>query len=434
MVLRNFNATVQSRTGTLTEVVEDIELESQGYRSISKAVIPFCRSKTISLSAKSMKPFTKLFVYFDKQDVSVYVTPAATGAVGSTFGSFSDVETPVAGSTLVSDGIGNFEASFTIPDPKVVGNPRFKTGDVEVVVTADPNNRQVGDGANELVARETFAEAIYSAKGTLDTQQETIIATRNAIVRTTRLNESSGLILGAPVPIPPPADGDTDMDPLAQTFIVLDSGNPDATNIGTFITSCDVYFFDKDDSYPVVMEVRNVINGTPGPKILPFGRKTLQSGEITTSNDGSVATTFTFDSPVYVQGGSQYAICMLTNTPVYKVWISDLGTQDTSGNEISKQPHVGVLYKSSNNDSWVASPTQDLKFTLRRAKFDTSAAGLVTLQNKALPVKTLKINPLEMTDANTTLKINHVGHAMHTTGNNVTIFSIMSFSREKNFF
>ncbi len=426
MVLRNFNATVQSRTGTLTEVVEDIELESQGYRSISKAVIPFCRSKTISLSAKSMKPFTKLFVYFDKQDVSVYVTPAATGAVGSTFGSFSDVETPVAGSTLVSDGIGNFEASFTIPDPKVVGNPRFKTGDVEVVVTADPNNRQVGDGANELVARETFAEAIYSAKGTLDTQQETIIATRNAIVRTTRLNESSGLILGAPVPIPPPADGDTDMDPLAQTFIVLDSGNPDAENIGTFLTSCDVYFFDKDDSYPVVMEVRNVINGTPGPKILPFGRKTLQSGEITTSNDGSVATTFTFDSPVYVQGGSQYAICMLTNTPVYKVWISDLGTQDTSGNEISKQPHVGVLYKSSNNDSWVASPTQDLKFTLRRAKFDTSAAGLVTLQNKALPVKTLKINPLEMTDANTTLKINHVGHAMHTTGNNVTIDGVKS--------
>ena len=428
MVLRNYNATTQSRSGTLTEVVEDIELESQGFRSISKQVIPYVRSKTINISAKSMKPFTKLFVYFDKQDVSVYVTPAATGAVGTTFGSFSDVETPVASSTMISDGVGNFEASFTIPDPKVQGNPRFKTGDVEVVVTADPNNRQVGDGANELVARETFAEAIYSAKGTLDTQQETIISTRNATVRTSRLNETSGLIVGSEVAAPWGDEGSADDsgDPLSQTFIVIDTGNEDASKLGTFATSCDVYFFEKDDTYPVTMEIRGVINGSPSAKILPFGRKTLQSGEITTSTDASVATTFTFDSPVYMQGGAQYSICLLTNTPDHKVWISDLGTQDTSGNEISKQPHVGILFKSANNNSWVPSPTQDLKFTMRRASFDTSAAGLVTLQNKTLPVKTLKVNPLEMTDASTTLKINHFGHAMHTTGNNVTVDGVKS--------
>jgi len=174
------------------------------------------------------------------------------------------------------------------------------------------------------------------------------------------------------------------------------------------------------------MELRNAINGAPGKKVLPFGRKTLQSNEITTSTDGSVATTFTFDSPVYMQGGTQYSICLLANTPDHKVWISDLGTQDTSGNEISKQPHVGVLFKSSDNNTWVPSPTQDMKFTLRRASFDTSAAGLVTLQNKTLPVKSLKVNPLEMTDASTTLKINHVGHAMHTTGNNVTIDGVKS--------
>jgi len=428
MVLRNYNATTQSRSGTLTEVVEDIELESQGFRSISKQVIPYVRSKTINISAKSMKPFTKLFVYFDKQNVSGFVTPAATGAVGTTFGSFSDVETPVVGSTMISDGVGNFEASFTIPDPKVAGNPRFKTGDVEVVVTADPNNKQVGDGANELVARETFAEAIYSAKGTLDTQQETIISTRNATIRTTRLDEASGLILGGEVVAENYNGGDDDGgDPLAQTFIVIDTEKSDQIETtGSFITSCDVYFFAKDDNYPVVMELRNAINGSPGKKVLPFGRKTLQSNEITTSTDGSVATTFTFDSPVYMQGGAQYSICLLANTPDHKVWISDLGTQDTSGNEISKQPHVGVLFKSSDNNTWVPSPTQDMKFTLRRASFDTSAAGLVTLQNKTLPVKSLKVNPLEMTDASTTLKINHVGHAMHTTGNNVTIDGVKS--------
>ena len=419
MVVRTYNATQQTRTGVLTEVFEDIEYSSDGFRSIAKTAIPYVRSKTISFEAKSLKPFTKLYVFFDKQSVNKYVTPGASGAVGTAFSNFSDVETPVAGSTLISDGVGNCEGTFTIPNPRVAGNPRFATGDIDFVITADPNNKQVGDGANEIVARETYAEAIYSARGILDTQQETIIATRNAIVSTTDLFEEGEVIVGSEYT--PPR-----MDPLAQTFIVLDTDVQNDNVSGSFVTSCDVFFFAKDNTYPVTMEIRNVINGVPGPKILPFGRKTLQSSEVTTSTDGNTATTFTFDSPVYMQGGTEYSICLLANTPEYKVWIADLGTQDTSGNEITDQPHVGVLFKSSNNSTWVPSPTQDMKFSLKRAKFDTNAAGLVTLQNKTLPVKTLNPNPLEMTDNSTTLKINHASHGMYSTANNVTIDGVKS--------
>jgi hypothetical protein len=419
MVVRNYTATQQSRTGVFTEVYEDIELTSNGFRSVSKTLIPYARSKTISFTAKSLKPFTKLYIYFDKQVVNAYVTPSASGGIGTAYSNFSDVETPVAGSTLISDGVGNCEGTFTIPDPKISGNPRFSTGDIEFVLTADPNNKQVGDGANEIVVRQTYAEAIYSAKGILDTQQETIIATRNAITRTTALSETGGIIVGAEVVV-------RSMDPLAQTFIVLDTDNQDEGVTGAFLTSCDIFFFEKDANYPVAMEVRNVINGSPGPKILPFGRKTLQSSEVSTSTDGNTATTFTFDSPVYVQGGTEYSICLLANTPDYKVWISDLGTQDTAGNEITDQPHVGVLFKSSNNSTWSPSPTQDMKFSLKRAKFDTTAAGLVTLQNQSLPTKTLKTNPLEMTDASTVLKINHDSHGMYSTSNNVTIDGVKS--------
>jgi hypothetical protein len=430
MVLRNYAATQQSRTGVLTEVFEDIEHTSNGFRSVSKTLIPYARSKTITFTAKSLKPFTKLHVYFDNRVVNVYVTPGASGAIGTTYSNFSDVQTPVAGSTLISDGVGNCEGTFTIPDPKISGNPRFSTGDIEFVLTADPNNAQVGDGANEIVVRQTYAEAIYSAKGILDTQQETIIATRNAITRTTALSETGGIILGADLGGGGDGGGDGDGggggDPLAQTFIVLDTDNQDEGVTGAFLTSCDIFFFEKDANYPVAMEVRNVINGSPGPKILPFGRKTLQSSEVSTSTDGSVATTFTFDSPVYVQGGTEYSICLLANTPDYKVWISDLGTQDTAGNEITDQPHVGVLFKSSNNSTWSPSPTQDMKFSLKRAKFDTTAAGLVTLQNQSLPTKTLKTNPLEMTDASTVLKINHDSHGMYSTSNNVTIDGVKS--------
>jgi hypothetical protein len=359
-----------------------------------------------------------MYVYFDKRVVNAHVTPASSGAIGTTHLNFSDVATPVAGSTLITDGIGNCEGTFLIPDPKISGNIRFQTGDVEFVLTSNVNNAQVGDGTNEIVARETYAEAVYSAKGILDTQQETIISTRNAILKTTQLNEESGIILGGEVVVP--------MDPLAQTFIVLDTNTQDEGVTGAFLTSCDIFFFAKDDTYPVTMEIRNVINGAPGPKVLPFGRKTLQSSEVSLSDDGNTATTFTFDSPVYVLGGTEYSVCLLTNTPDYKVWISDLGTQDTSGNEITDQPHVGVLFKSSNNTAWVPSPTQDMKFSLKRAKFDTTAAGLVTLQNKALSSRTLKNNPLEMLDASTTLKILHPSHGMYSATNNVTITGVVS--------
>ena len=423
MVDQNYNAITQTRSGTNTEVSEDFELTSNGFKSIAKTVIPYARQRVITFTVTSLKPFTKLFIYFDKTLVNNYVTPASSGAIGTTFLNFSDVATPIAGSNLISDGVGNCNGTFTIPDPKQGGNPKFPTGDLSFVITADPNNKQVGDGANEIVARETYAEAMYSANGMLDTQQETIISTRNAIVKTTNLTENSGIILGAVIPTPEPVDNI--MDPLAQTFIVLDTDSGAGTT-GAFLTSCDIFFFQKDPAFPVTMEIRNVVNGSPGPKVLPFGRKTLGAGSISTSNDGNTATTFTFDSPVYVQGGTEYSICLLANTPDYKVWISDLGTQDTSGNEITDQPHVGVIFKSSNNSTWVPSPTQDMKFSMKRAKFDTSAAGLVTLQNKTLPAKTLAANSLEMLDNSTALKVNHPGHGMFSILNNVTIDGVRS--------
>ena len=430
MVMRNYQATRQTRTGTLTEVVEDIELTSNGFRSVANTLLPYTRSKTISFTAKGLKPFTKMYAYFDKRAVNAHVTPASSGAIGTTNLNFSNVATPVAGSTLITDGVGNCEGTFLIPDPKISGNIQFKTGDIEFILTSNVNNAQVGDGANEIVARETYASSTYSSKGILDTQQETIISTRNAVLRTTSLTDSSfdisNQLDGGGDDGGGDDDGDGGDDPLAQTFIVLDTENSGEDVTGVFLTSCDIFFFAKDDTYPVTMEIRNVINGVPGPKVAPFGRKTLESGEVSISNDGSTATTFTFESPVYVQGGTEYAICLLTNTPDYKVWIADLGTQDTTGNEITDQPHVGVLFKSSNNSTWVPSPTQDMKFSLKRAKFDTTAAGSVTLQNKALPSRTLKLNPLEMLDASTVLNVLHPSHGMYNTSNNVTIAGVKS--------
>jgi hypothetical protein len=73
-----------------------------------------------------------------------------------------------------------------------------------------------------------------------------------------------------------------------------------------FLTSIDLYFQSKDDNVPVTLQIRDTVNGYPGQKLLPFSEKTLNPMS-NTSSDGTTATTFTFDSPVYLQENTEYA-------------------------------------------------------------------------------------------------------------------------------
>ena len=54
------------------------------------------------------------------------------------------------------------------------------------------------------------------------------------------------------------------------------------------------------------MQIREVINGVPGARILPNATKRLERADINTSQESEgvtsfVGTTFTFDDPVYLQ-------------------------------------------------------------------------------------------------------------------------------------
>ena len=77
---------------------------------------------------------------------------------------------------------------FAIPDPKISGNPQFQTGDILFKITGSSTD------ANDP---STFAQTTYSAKGILETQQETIIATRNGRLATENVNQSRGIERGS---------------------------------------------------------------------------------------------------------------------------------------------------------------------------------------------------------------------------------------------
>ena len=136
-------------------------------------------------------------------------------------------------------------------------------------------------------------------------------------------------------------------------------------------------------------------NGYPTNDVLPFAQKYLNPSSVNTSTDASTATTFTFPSPVYLQEGTEYCLVLKTDSTDYAVYTARLGeTVIGSDRTVSKQPATGVLFKSANDSTWTPEQMEDLKFNMKKAVFDTTTSGTVTLANKDLPSRTLGANPL----------------------------------------
>ena len=378
----------QTRTGMRQRLVPQTVRNSIGDRIINVAFVPFIRSRTISFNATRMKPNTRVYAFFDNIDISAYVTPDS-------------------GSNLDTDNNGSVSGTFTIPDPTNNANPRWRTGTRVFRLTSNQN-----DNRTDV---ETSAESDYVARGVLETVQNTIISTRepqlvrtdttdNRSVTRTSTRESTRTIGW--------------VDPLAQTFMIDDEG-------GVFLTSLDCYFSSKDDNIPITIQIREVVNGYPGSVILPFSEKTINPSSVNTSTDGTTATTFTFDSPVYIQENTEYCFVLLANSNNYNAYVARMGeTVLGSDRTISQQPYAGVLFKSQNGSTWTADQNEDIKFKVKRAEF-SNVTGTGTLVNESLPARTLKNNPIRtLSDSSSIIRVSHPNHGMHGTSNNVTISGV----------
>jgi hypothetical protein len=216
---------------------------------------------------------------------------------------------------------------------------------------------------------------------------------------------------------------------LGQTFI-------NNFGDGTFLTSIDLFFETKDDNIPVTIGILETLGQKPGKKVLPFSTVTKNPSDINVSSDGTTATTFTFDSPVFIDGSETYAVGIDTVSTNYKVYVSELGkTVIGSTRRVSEQPLMGSLFKSQNIGPRNEVPFEDLKMVLRRAKFTTGTTASLDLTNDTLPTKRLKTNPIEVNataGSGTTfgsnpkiLKVNHLNHCM-SSGDSVTIAGLTS--------
>lgn len=480
----------QSRTGVSTAIALKTDYQQVDDRVVSTALIPFIRSRNLLIQAHKLKPKTRFYPYFDGVDISAYCTPATkliytpssgtfdyttnvggqasetkrriegdsqvclnvgdvitnstatasavvvnryldengayclsllnvigtftagqtiSGSVTSAQGTVVSISTP---STLVTSSIGDVEFLYNIPNTDAV---RFRTGTRELKLV--DTSTYAGDYTSRGIAT-------YEATGTLTTKQATINAVRNAQLvqeqvsgtQTILQTSSARTVIGW-------------YDPLAQSFLIEQKG-------GAFLTSIDVYFGTKDDAQPVTLQIREMVNGTPGKSILPFSVVTKRAEDVqlsanyVTMPDGTqkhsydTPTRFTFDSPVYVQDNTEYCFVLQSDSNNYNVWISYMGdTIPGSGRTISVQPYAGVMFKSQNASTWTPDDNADIKFTINRAVFNTNVVGDVEFINDVLPYDTLDTDPFQTVSGSTLVRVWHYDHGM-TSGSTVDISAV----------
>ena len=399
----------QTRSGIRTTIVPRTVSRSHGDRTINIAFVPFIRSRVITFTGTEMRPSTRVYPFFDNVAVTDYCTPNGGSLGGS----------------LITNANGAVTGTFSIPDPKVDSNPRWRTGDRVFKLTSSST------GSNKTSEVSTAGFANYNASGIIETKQELIVSTREGIIqrnsvngdrttsrtsvssRTTSTQVGGGGNFGGGQG----NGGQGGQDPLAQTFRIEEAG-------GMFITSVDVFFATKSANIPVTCQIRTVVNGFPSEEVLPLANKVLNPSSVNldSPSTGTAATTFTFEAPIYLRDNTEYCIVLLANTQDYTVYVATTGEKALlSGRLVSKQPSLGVLFKSQNGSTWSPSQMQDLKFNMKRAKFDISGTSTATLVNDAIETRTLATNPFKTTSGSAVVRVTHPNHGMHSTSANVTI-------------
>jgi hypothetical protein len=183
---------------------------------------------------------------------------------------------------------------------------------------------------------------------------------------------------------------------LDQIFTVQDS-------TGIYLTSVDLFFSTKDESLPVTVQIRDVIQGSPSNVIIPFSEVTLRPDEINVSFNSSAATKFIFPSPVYLSGPIQqnirgnseinritkeYCLVVLSNSEKYTVYTGKTGLPSNDVNPfdssltITQPPFIKSLFKPKTSATWEHSNDEILKFFLYRAFFQNE--GVVRFFNPTL--------------------------------------------------
>lgn len=371
-------------TTATTTTINSSSTSSSTDQLLNTEVAYYMRSIPVAFSCTGFRPYTHLYAFFDAVSVSSECQQTGKNK----------------GDPIITDINGSATGVFTIPNR---ADMKFKTGTSVLAFT---------DSATSGDDRTTSASTIFTSSGSTDTR---LVTTSNTQVLTYDVSASTTkttvLVAQEIVAAFDPGSGGDGGDPIAQTFTVTQNG-------GAFITKIDAYFATKSTNIPVTLELRTATAGLPTTDVIAYA--TLNPSAVNVSVDGSVATSFVFPDPVYLEGGTEYAIVLKAETQDYNVYIAEQG-QAIIGSQtaLSKQAYIGVFLTSSNASTWSPDQTKDLKFTVHRAVFNvgTSTAIFNSMDPVAQP---LGFNALATVSGSGSVVVTQQSHGLKI-GDSVTI-------------
>ena len=301
-------------------------------------------------------------------------------------GENSGAQARIRNTRLITDDLGALIGVYIIPEG------RFLNGTNTALVSSIRPNDPITPGLNfSRASADHFSEGRVITENVLEKiEPEPIEPVINIITNITQTIINEGLTA---------EEWEDQMnDPLAQTFYVQEAD-------GIFVTSVDFFFATKSETVPLEIRIVDVVNGYPSNGIRKHSIVIKNPEEENISEDGSVPTTFTFKSPVYLPFGV-YAFVVIADSQDYNQFISQIGEADLrTANQselgkviVTKQPTLGSLFKGQTTDSWTACQLEDMKYTLRKAKFSTDT-GTFRMYNPSLNINDrrclLPDNPIE---------------------------------------
>ena len=356
----------QIRYGSQLEVSPGKNVFEIGNFVENVSVRDYMRSRNLRITAFGMRPSTRVYPYFDDEKVSAYCTPANS----------SYANTNIEGSALTTDASGTLYANFRIPNDD---NLKFRIGERKFELK-DVANTQTQSALVSTQAHASFVSTPLDVQvvGT-SMNIETPQYGTTQIIDTQTISSSTTQTIEVGVPMG---------DPLAQTFVVQTNDKSE----GIFVTKIDLFFGKKSSTYPCTVELREMNLGVPSEQIVPFSRKTLLPSQITASTSVATgATTFTFDSPVFLRNSTDYCFVVRPGglSQEYALWCAELGATDVdTGEGVYKVPNFGVMLTSSNDKTWSPHQKEDVKYKLHRAEF-TRNTGTLYLENEDIEMFTI---------------------------------------------
>ena len=313
---------------------------------------------------------------------------------------------------LISDNYGDLLGAFYLRDPNSTPTPTVKinTGTKTFKLSSSSTNDLGLPGSNSI----SSAETNYNADGTVEQWENTVTVNINNLKTQTVTNLTTNTTQSVTtINTHTTTTLQRYVDPLAQSFVVggnVEAPSPNSSNDdvnGAFLTAVDLFFASKDSgNAPVKVEIRTVELGTP-TRVVIGNSVTLRPDQVNISTNGETATKVTFDEPIYLPPGREYAVVIISeNSDQYELWTAVMGEKtvntqslpDVDSVTYSKQFSMGSLFKSQNGSIWTANQYQDLKFKLYKAQF-TSPTGTAFFYNPTLDesngyVQRLGNNPL----------------------------------------